>query len=138
MSDLPGLVDTNVFIHAQSSDALSEECRGFLRAVEAGRLSVRLDPLVVHELTYALPHYRKGMTRAEVAEFLLAVLAWDGIAGERSVLIDAVQRWQATPSLAFVDAYLAAQAAADGCSVYTKNVRDLAGQGIGVPSPLPS
>ena len=78
------------------------------------------------------------MTRVEVAELLLAVLAWDGIAGERGVLLDAVQRWRATPSLAFVDAYLAAQAAADGYSVYTKNVRELTAQGVTAPNSLPS
>jgi hypothetical protein len=53
-------------------------------------------------------------------------------------MIDAVQRWRDTPGLAFVDAYLASRAAAESRPVYTKNVRELRGQGVDVPDPLPS
>ncbi len=133
-----GLIDTNVFIHAQANDAHSDECLRFLEAVERGDIRARLDPLVAHELTYALPHYRKGMTRADVATFLLAVLAWNGIVGDRDSLVDAVLRWRDSARLAFVDAYLAAVARADACPVYTKNVRDLASQGAVTPDPLPA
>jgi predicted nucleic acid-binding protein len=131
-----GLIDTNVFIHAQASDARSEECLRFLEAVERGEIRARLDPLVAHELTYALPHYRQGMTRADVAMFLLAVLAWDGIVGDRDCVVDAVLRWRDSTRLAFVDAYLAAVAHANGCPVYTNNVRDLASHGVVTPDPL--
>lgn len=133
----PGLIDTNVFIHAQTRDAHSEECLQFLEAVKDGRIEVRLEPIVLHELSYALPHYRKGMTRAEVADYLLAILAWEGIGGSKDVLVAAVQRWRDTARLAFVDAYLAALAALDGCPVYTKNVAELERQGVAVPDPLP-
>ena len=131
-----GLVDTNVFIHAQTQDSHSEECLRFLEAVQVGRMRVRLEPLVLHELSYALPHYRKGMTRAEVAEYLLAILGWSGIASEKGVLVDTVRRWRDAAGLAFVDAYLAALAARDRCPVFTKNVADLLRQGVEVPSVL--
>jgi predicted nucleic acid-binding protein len=132
-----GLIDTNIFIHAQANDAHTEECLRFLTAVEQGAIHARLDPLVAHELTYALPHYRKGMTRPEVGTFLLTILSWDGIVGDKGRLVNAVLRWRSSPRLAFVDAYLAATAYAEECPVFTKNVRDLTGQGIVVPDPLP-
>ena len=131
-----GLVDTNVFIHAQTRDAYAQECLQFLEAVERGTIQVRLDPIVLHELSYALPHYRKGMTRAEVAEYMLAILAWDGIIADGELLIETIERWRDSDRLAFVDAYLASLAARDGLPVYTKNVDEFRRQGISVPEPL--
>ncbi len=134
---MPGLIDTNVFIHAQTTDQRSEECRRFLRAVQEGRITVRLEALVLHELTYALPHYRTHMSRADITEYLLAILAWEGVRGEIDLLVETVERWAATPNLAFVDAYLVSVADHDQLPVYTLNVRHLTAQGVDVPSPLP-
>jgi predicted nucleic acid-binding protein len=133
-----GLIDTNVFVHAHANDALSDECRLFLRSLAAGRAHARLEPLILHELSYALPRYIKQMTRSDVAEYLLMVLGWDGITGEKHVMIDTVERWRDTSGLSFADAYLAAVAQARGCPVYTKNVRELRGQGAMTPVPLPT
>ncbi|MGH2458206.1 MAG: PIN domain-containing protein [Chloroflexota bacterium] len=132
-----GLLDTNVLIHAQTRDEHAEECLGFLEALQVGRRRARIEPLVLHELSYALPHYRKGMTRSEVAECLLAILGWDGVTGDKSVMVSTVQRWRDTAGLAFVDAYLATLAIRDGCAVYTKNAGELTRQGVEAPSPLP-
>ena len=132
-----GLLDTNVFIHAYTRDTMAQECRGFLVALEQGTVRARLEPVVLHELTYTLPRYMKQMTRDDVAVYLSMVLSWPGVLGEKDVLVDAVERWWRTPGLAFVDAYLAALAVQEGCPVYTKNVRDLVGQGVQVPDPLP-
>lgn len=63
----PGLIDTNVFVHAQTRDTYAEECLRFLEALESDSVQAQIEPLVVHELSYALPHYRRGMTRAETA-----------------------------------------------------------------------
>lgn len=57
--DVDGLLDTNVVVHAHTTDARSEECRRFLRALESGTVRARLEPLILHELSYALPHYVK-------------------------------------------------------------------------------
>lgn len=73
-------------------------------------MQAHLEPIVVHELSYALPHYRKGMTRAQVAEYLLAVLAWDGVVADTDLLIQTVERWRDAKGLAFVVAYLASRA----------------------------
>lgn len=58
-----GYVDTNVFLHAQARDAHTTACRELLRTAAAGRV----EPLVLHELTYILPRYVKTMQRADVA-----------------------------------------------------------------------
>jgi predicted nucleic acid-binding protein len=134
---IPGLLDTNVFIHAHASDACTAECRAFLTAVESGSVTAVLEAPVLHELSYALPHYVKQMTREQVGEYLLMVLRWEGVQGDKDTLVETVMRWRATPGLAFVDAYLATLAHQRGCRVFSKNVRELAAQGAVVPVPLP-
>jgi len=133
-----GLLDTNAVLHAYTTDAHSAECRAFLAALERGDVRARIDPLVVHELSYVLPRLQKQMDRAAVAGVLLMMLSWSGVVGPVDTLVDAVQRWSATPGLAFVDAFLAARAASERAPVYTKNVRELRAQGAMVPDPLPS
>jgi predicted nucleic acid-binding protein len=136
--DEAGLVDTNTFVHAHAHDAYSEECRAFLAALEAGATQAQLEPIVLHELFCALPHYIKQMDRRQVAEYLLMVLTWPGIRGAKDVMVDAVERRRGSERLAFVDSYLAALAAQRQCPVYTKNIREFVGQGILVPPTLPS
>jgi len=132
-----GLIDTSVFVHAATTDVQSAACRQFLTALERGALEARLEPPVLHELSYALPHYLKQITRSELVEYLLTVLSWPGVRADKALLVDAVQRWRDTPQLAFVDAYLAAIANRDGSPIYTKNVAELAGQGVSVAPMLP-
>jgi len=133
----PGIVDTNVFIHAHTSDRHSAECRRFLAALESGRVRARLEPITLHELSYALPHYIKDMTRRDVAEYLLVVLQWPGLEGEKEVMVDAVSTWLESLSIGFAGAYLTARAKALDCPVYTKNLRDFAGLPVAAPDPLP-
>ena len=132
-----GLLDTNLFIHAHAKDPFTQECRRFLAGLENGQLSAHLDPLILHELSYALPHYVKQMGRAQMAEYLLMVLGWPGVHGEKDLMVEAVRRWGASGSLAFADAYLAALAGQRGCPVYSKNIRELEAQGVAVPHLLP-
>ncbi len=132
-----GLLDTNVFIHAHTRDRWAAECRAFLTAIENGKVSAVIEPLVLHELSYALPHYVKQMTREQVGEYLLMVLRWEGVQGDKDTLVETVMRWRATPGLAFVDAYLAVLARQRGCPVFSKNVKELAAQGVVVPARLP-
>ncbi len=77
------------------------------------------------------------MTRHQVAEYLLMVLSWDGITGDKDVMADTVARWRGTPGLSFADAYVAAMAAEHGCVVFSTNVRELRAQGTIIPEPLP-
>jgi predicted nucleic acid-binding protein len=132
-----GLLDTNVFIHAHTTDAHAEECHRFLAGLEGGLIRARLEPLIPHELSYALPRYVKRMSRQQVAEYLLMVLSWDGVEGEKDLMIETVQRWASTPGLSFADAHLAALANHRDCQVYTKYLREIRGQGIDAPDHLP-
>ena len=139
MTSASGLLDTNIFIHAHATDQWSAECRVFLGALRDGRVRAHLDPLVLHELAYALPRYVQQLreNRQELATYLLMVLGWPGVEGDTETMIETVQRWAATPGLSFVDAYLAVRAGQRGCPIYTKNARELQGQGANVPATLP-
>jgi predicted nucleic acid-binding protein len=132
-----GLVDTNVFVHAHATDAHSAECVRFLTAVEAGQVRAQMDPLVLPELSYVLPRFFKQMTRRDVADYLLVVLGWTGIVGEKALLADSVELWRDTPGLAFVDAYLVTRAKGENRPIYSKNVEDIRPLGAAVPDPLP-
>lgn len=132
-----GLLDTNVFIHAHTADLHAAECRAFLAALEAGTVRAYLEPVILHELSYALRHYLKEISKEDIAQYLLSVLTWRGVQGEKDLMAQAVERWMRTDGLAFVDAYLAEVATQRGCVVYTKNVRELAAQGVDVPARLP-
>lgn len=133
-----GLLDTNIFLHAQTTDAHSDECRQFLSALARGTQQAWLEPLVIHELSYVFRRYVQQATKEDVASYLRTVLSWPGIRGDKDLMIDAVERWSATSDLAFVDAYLAALASRRGAAVFTMNVRELTDQGVDVPRPLPS
>ncbi|HVC35784.1 MAG TPA: type II toxin-antitoxin system VapC family toxin [Chloroflexota bacterium] len=133
-----GLLDTNVFLHAHTTDAHSAECRRFLAAVSRGELLAILESVVAHELTSVLPRLIKQMTRRDVAGYLLQVLSWEGIRGDKDILADGVGLWRDVPNLAFVDAYLLARAIREGRPIYSKNLRDVGGHGAVVPNPLPA
>ena len=135
MSD--GLLDTNIVVHARTTDEHSVECRTFLRMLADDRIQAHLDPLVVHELTYVLPRYVKQAGRAETAAYLISILGWPGVIADKPILVEALSRWGATPGLGFVDAYLAARSLAESRPIYTKNVRELTNCGASVPNPLP-
>src|SRR3712207_731367 len=92
---LPGPIDTNVFIHAQTTDRLSAECRRVLDAVEQGRTAATLEPLVLHELSYALKRVLPQLTRIQIADFMLNVVGRPGIHADKPLLVDAINRWGA-------------------------------------------
>jgi predicted nucleic acid-binding protein len=138
MADRIGLIDTNVIIHAHTSDTHAEDCRAFLRALECGDRKARIEPTILHELSFALPHYLKQMGKEEVGQYLLMLLSWPGVVGDINLLTDTVERWRATPGLSFADAYLSALALSDDVPVYSKNLKELRAQGVDAPSLLSS
>jgi predicted nucleic acid-binding protein len=123
-------------LYAQTSEDHSQECAHFLAALAIGSIHARLDPLVLHELSYILPRYIKQMSRSDVGDYLLMVLDWPGVHADKDLLKDVVDRWSKTPGLAFADAYLMALALDRNQPVFTKNVREFTRQGIDVPDPL--
>ncbi len=139
MSDpTDSLIDTNVVLHAQTNDELSGECKRFLAALQRGTLRARLEPVVLHKLTYVLRRYLKQLDRTAVAAYLRSMLTWPGIQGDIDLMDETLRRWLETPGLSFVDVHLAALAARHNSPIYTKNVRDFLGQGVEVPLTLPS
>jgi predicted nucleic-acid-binding protein len=132
-----GLLDTNVIIHGYTHDDQTEECARLLSDLENGRQFARVESYILHELSYAWKHYFRRATRDDIAEVLLAILAWPGVeVQDRLELARAVRRWQ-SGTIGFVDALLIERALAEGVAIFTKNVRDFEGQGVDVPDPLP-
>jgi predicted nucleic acid-binding protein len=133
-----GLLDTNVVLHAFEQGSLGGECAAFLRALERGQLQAILDPLVVHELTYALPRFQKQFARNDVANFLIDVVNMPGIVADKELLVETLRLWGTNSGLGFVDAYLVTRGDRESCLVYTKNVRELRALGASVPDRLPA
>jgi len=53
-------------------------------------VEARLEPLVLHELSYVLPRYVKQMTHRQVAQYLLVVIEWDGVHNVRELAAQGV------------------------------------------------
>ena len=132
------LLDTNVFLHAEMNDPLSGECQHFLAALTSGAVRARLEPVVLHELTYVFPRLIKQFTKKDVATYCRTILNWPGIDADKPLLHDTLRRSSATPGLGLVDAYLSALASQLGGGVYSKNLQEFDGQGVVIPSVLPS
>jgi len=138
VNSLPrGLLDTNVIIHSLADDPLSVECWNFMQQVRSGQVSVILDPLVIHELTYALPRYAKQWERTEIAGFIETLLHLPGVSGDTSRMVRAIGFWKENTGVGFVDCYLAVLANDEQLPVYTKNVRHLRRLAAEAPDPLP-
>ena len=106
MSDRAGLLDSNVVMEALKHGESSETCRQFLLAVADGRISVVLDPIVVHELTYTIPRYLKGADRNRIVNTLLVIIGSRGGLDPSTMLGSALVAWRDDPALSFADAYL--------------------------------
>lgn len=76
-------------VQCSDSAKYTEECRHCLALVEQGRIRAHLEPLILHELSYALPRHRKQITPTQGAEILLMILSWHGVRGENCLMIDA-------------------------------------------------
>ncbi len=133
-----GVIDSNVIMHALTHDENSQECSAFMACLRDGKLRARLEPYVVHELTYAIPRLEKGWSKERLAETLLLVIDFPGVQCDRALLKSAIGRWVSKPGVSFVDALLWAQAANTGSSVFTINTRHFEGAGVDAPRPLPA
>lgn len=131
------LLDTNVYIHALTNDRDSDECRRFLAALDVGQVSAVIDPLVIHELTYGLGRILR-LNRAQVADHVRALLRSGGAIADRATLSPAIELWERTPGLGFVDAVLITRARREGRAVLTINRREFNRLGAETPNPLPS
>ena len=125
MGDDVGWIDTNVFVHAQTTDGHSAACRAILHRLQAGEARGHLDPVVVHELTYALRNVLHWDKRT-IAKYIASIISWGtlDVAGGEDPVVSAVAIW-ARENISFADALLASRAMLDGSMVCTENVRDI-------------
>lgn len=123
-----GWLDTNIFVHAIfPHDPHYERCVMLLQALEIGRATAFLSPLVVHELTYVLLRLPPFQSRADAYRYIHAFLLADSIhMDEKDQVIQALTLWAST-GIGFVDAFLSAAATHDGTSVCSVNERDFLG-----------
>ncbi len=139
MSELRvGLLDTNVLIHALTNDSQGAECRRFLEAVQTGDRAVLLTTVVIHEFTYAVTRYRQQMSRQDVADYLIGLMALPAVYLDDEAVFESVRIWANSPGVGFVDAYLAVRAQRDRMPIYTKNIRHFEPFDVDVPNPLDS
>lgn len=123
-----GWLDANLFIHPLfQNDPHARPCREIFRAIESGAAEAWLDPVTVHELTYALqkiPQFRDN--RQAIADYLLPVLLQEGIQmHDKPAAVSALRRW--LQGGRFGDARIAGLAETSGLPVCTVNDRDFAG-----------
>jgi hypothetical protein len=88
-------------------------------------------------MTYVLQRVAKQWSRTQIAAYVLTVLRWPGVQGDKPLLEDALRHWGRMPGLSFVDAFLGAVARRDGRQVYTINTRDFLVQGLTLQNPFP-
>lgn len=125
-----GWLDANLFIHALfENDPHMPRCREILGALEEGTGEGWIDPVTVHELTYALPRARPDTfrSRMDTFDYLVRFLVLETVqAVGKEVLIAALRRW-ADSGVRFGDARLAVLAEHGGRTVCTVNRRDFEG-----------
>lgn len=113
-------VDTNVLLRLMTGDppAMLEEVRGLADRASRGEVTLRVSAVVVSEAAWVLQSvYRHA--RDTVAAALLSLLAAEGVSVEDEPLVYRALRDMGAKNVAFVDAYLAAQASAAGQPVCT-------------------
>ncbi len=123
-----GWLDANVFIHPLfTRDPHAARCREILRSIEAGKAEAWLDPVTVHELTYALqkiPQFRDQ--RQMIVDYLLPLIVLDGIRmADKPSAVVALRLW--AEGSRFGGARLAALAQVGGLPVCSVNRRDFPG-----------
>lgn len=125
-----GWLDANILVHALvANDPHRDRCRRILAELQEGRTEARIDPLTIHEASYALFKVLpdKFPTPGEVAEYLTSILLIDAIqCPDKEELLAALERWaEKGPKWGgFVDAWLAVRARRSGLPVCSVNGSD--------------
>lgn len=125
-----GWLDATIFIHVLfERDPHMPRCRRILRRLEGGDAEGWVDPITIHELTYALPRALPQQFRAkgDVVRYLLRFLALDTVkVDDKEGLVRALRLWE-DHGIRFGDARLIAQAERTGTPVCSVNERDFSG-----------
>jgi predicted nucleic acid-binding protein len=135
MAEDLGWLDTNVFVHAVTRDAHSAACENLVAQLKSGDAQGRIDPVVVHELTYTLTR-KFRFSRADAADYARMLLVLDSVdvLGGKEPVITALSIWD-EQGVDFADALLSARAVLDGSYVTSVNVKDIQRTGARVRRP---
>ena len=114
------IVDANVILRYLLSDhaELSPKAREFFDGVRAGERGAYVPESVVVECVYVMQRIYQ-VPRAEIAEKLTALLGFRGISGDQVPLLRSALALYAQTNVSFVDALIAAIAAAKHLPVET-------------------
>lgn len=125
-----GWLDATIFIHALfERDPHMPRCRRILRRLEEADAEGWVDPVTIHELTYALPRAlpRQFGAKDDVVRYLLRFLGLDTVkVDDKEGLVRALRLW-GDRRIRFGDARLIAQAERTGTPVCSVNERDFSG-----------
>jgi len=120
-------VDANVVLRylLRDHEELFAEAARVMDRAERGEVNLHLASITVAELVWVLDSFY-GYPREEVSRVIESFLTADGVVPqEREIVLQALSDY-ATLNVDFVDAYLAAKAAATGRPVYTFDTKDFA------------
>lgn len=125
-----GWLDANLFIHPLfANDPHRPRCEHILRMLRRGEAEAWVDPVTVHELTYALPRARPDAfpnPRAVLA-YLGPLLALDAVRmDDKDAVLQALYHW-ATHGGRFGDARILALARGRGMPVCSVNASHFPG-----------
>ncbi len=113
------LVDTNCILRFLTGEPEKQALRAkkLFAQSDSGEIILRIVPLVVAEVVFVLSGSVYGFSRREVVDSLIPFLETPTLEVEkRDVLIDALERFR-DHAIDYVDACLAAEAAATQCEI---------------------
>ena len=113
------IVDTNVVIRFLTKTPADQYQRALtlMERASAGEIDLRLSAAVVAEAAAVL-HHVLGMTRANAAALLLHLVSARGVVVEDDAVVrQSLEHSRDLPDIDFIDAYVAAEARAEGLAV---------------------
>ena len=123
-----GWLDANLFIHPFFRDPHADPCRAIIKALREGRAEGHLDPVTIHELTYALNRYVFRQDRQAVANYLSTIVALETVhVTDKEVTLKALEYWAQGRCDKYGDARLRTVAEITQLPVCTVNRKDFSG-----------
>jgi predicted nucleic acid-binding protein len=111
-------VDTNVLVRffTQDPPEMAAKAKALVGRADAGEIALLVPPLVLAETFFTLESFYK-FKRRDIASNLLGFLGSKGIVTSEAEIVVAALHLVTTHNAHFVDAYLAASAAAQGIPI---------------------
>jgi predicted nucleic acid-binding protein len=129
-------IDTNVILRDLMGEIPAQAARAgaLMERLEAGTARAEILESVMAEAVWTMESF-DGVSRAEIAERLAAILGFPGMrAAKKGVLVNALARFGSSPA-DFVDCRLAAQAQQRSLTVYSCDAPDFRRLGVAGQAP---